>query len=430
MTSLTITVPRDPISGKLKGSYEAVAEGVNFIGTVGHGNVLTITDSLARFGARTNQKPLFVNLGDSLNGSSLGRITTQHINSDCVSDTIVKAGSLPSSWKLDIKQFGDAGISIPVITQDQTKPLIQYVERYYGFSYSNPRIQNNVYYFSVPNYANTTVFQFVIDGRTYTHTNDGTAGSISNGAAIRANLISLINADSACKCTAAMVGTPPYDVFTLTKKVSTDYFDVTYSATIYQNFNNKTNRNYAFDDSTINNARISTIDATSALLTVENVATPGGGYYNPEFEANTWMGEEYIMKNSSSANTPDGFYYHYKKSKQLNSYSNLITYETGEKPLGRCYLNQFSNGPYGYWQADLPMYVGYQCWDDEYNGIYLADSETIVAGATKLVRQPQSFWYSDRAVITQTESMVSLSGAYVHVRTGLSTYVYLGRLPV
>lgn len=429
MTTLNLTPSRNPVSGKLDGSYEPVASGVNFIGTVGHGNTLTITDSLSRFGTRVNTKPLFVNLCDSLSGSSLGRITTSHINATtCSIDTVIKAGSLASSYKFDIRNSNSAGMfANPIITQSQVKPLIQYIERRYDFDIAATSTQNNGYFFSKTGSANTNLYTITIDGLTYSHTNDGTAGSINNDTAVAASIAASINADSNCKCTAAANDGTFH--LRLTKKSPTDYFAVSYNSRVTQRLNNKANRVYPFDDAPPQDAILTTLSDT-AMSYIETNDAIGSVYYDSKPEANAWMNEEFILKNSSAAGVTDGFYRHYKKGELLNPVPQLLTFKVGQSPLGRCYLNQFSNGPYGYFQPELVMHLGYQCWDDEYNAVYLADSETITPGVTTLVRQPQSFWFQDRVRFTQTESLVPLSGAHVHVRTGLSTYTYLGQLPV
>jgi hypothetical protein len=428
MTAISMTsVGVNPDNGRLESGFTEIAEGVSFIGTVGHGNTLRITDSLARFGTRTNAKPLFVNFGDSRFGNSLGRITSEHINSDCILDATVKNGSLVSSYRYDIKNHGDSGmIGQPITTQDQTKPLIQYVERRYGFDFTDPTIQNNGYYFASVPWTNTNVYTITIDGRTYTHTNDGTAASISNGGAVEADLTAQINADSLCKCTVTSDGT---FTFRLVKKNPLQYFTVTYNSNVTQNFNNKTARIYAWNDATPNDAILLTYSNTSSFSHMEN--TTGNAaepYYNANPEANAWMCEELVLKNSSAGGVSDGYYKHYKNSELLNPTVSLVTYNVGQQPLGRCYLNQFSNGPYGYWRTDLDMYVGYQCWDDEYRGIYFANSSTIVAGTTKLVRQPQAKWVSNSVYIQQVHSHVNPSGAHVYLRTNESTYIYLGQL--
>lgn len=431
MAAINISAARDPISGKLKGSYVEVAEGVNFIGTVAHGNTLTITDSLARFGTRTNHKPLFVNFGDSRSGNSIGRDTDVHLHSVLESDAAIKSGSLPSSWKLDIKTNGGSGIiEFPVISQIQSKPLIQYIERRYGFNFSDYTAQNNGYYFSNFGSTNTNQFVITIDGREYTHANDGTPSSINNRDAVAVSIAALINADALSKCTA--VANDGTFGLRLTKKDSGQYFTVSYNSNISQLFNNKANRIYSWNNQVSQDAVMSTTanGAGGARSYMEPTGSVGSSYYDAKPEDSAWMCEEFVLVNSSDAGISDGFYRHYKNSELLNPIPLLMTYDVAQQPLGMCYLNQLSNGPYGYWRSELSMHVGYQCWDDEYNGIYLADSSSIVAGTTKLVRQPQSFWYTDRAVITQTESMVPLAGAYVHVRTGLSTFIFLGRLPV
>ena len=431
------TMGLNPTTGRLQSGYLPVAEGINFVGTIGHGNKLAVTDSSASFTPRTTVKPLFVNFGDSRSGHSLGRITTSHITTNASIDTGVKLGSLASSFKWDIKQYGGSGIlATPITTQDQSKPLIQYIERRYEFDYASPRINTNTYYFKERNYNNTITHTIVIDGRTYTHTNDGTAGSVSNHAAVETFIAAAINADSLCKCTAARVGAVNEEVFTLTKKNINDTFDVTYNTEIFQNFNNKSARVYAWDDSGNNDAYLNTYYDYETVSKVghTNMENDSGNstgkvYYNHESDNSVFMCEELILKNSTTIDTSTGGYDHYKNSKLLNTGNSLSTWNTGQQKLGRCYLNQFSNGPYGYWQAELLMYFAYQCWDDEYAAIYLADSSTIT-DSTKKVRQPQTKWLSNQVEFQQVETHVPLSGAYVFERTGLTTFRYLGRLPV
>lgn len=427
MAAINISAARN-LSGKLQGSYVTVAEGVNFIGTVAHGNTLTITDSLARFGTRTNAKPLFVNLGDSRSGNSLGRDTGLHLGSVLESDAVIKNGSLTSSWKLDIKVNGGTGIvEFPVISQDQTKPLIQYIERRYGFDFSDYTVNNAGYYLQNTGYANTNVYQIVIDGITYTHTNDGTAGSINNKTTVATIMAALINADAACKCT-AVANDGTFDL-KLTKKDAGQFFTVSYNSNVSQLFNNKANRIYAWDNQVSQDAVMATTANGSggARSYMEPTGSVGSSYYDAKPENSVWMCEEFLLVNSSAAGVSDGFYRHYKNSELLNPTPLLMTYDTGEQPLGMCYLNQLSNGPYGYWRTELVMHVGYQCWDDEYNGIYIADSSTI-ATTTKKVRLPSSRWLTNQCDVTLIESAVTLAGGHVHVRTGLSTYIYLGQL--
>ena len=429
MPAISVSPQRNPVSGKLHGSYFPIQEGVNFMGLVGHGSMMTITDSLARFGTRTNVKPLFVNLGDSRFGSSLGRITTEHINSATVSDTVIKAGALASSWKLDLKQFGEGGImGQPIITQNQTRPLIQYIERRYGFDFADPTIHNNGYYFSSPPQENTRVFTLTVDGRTYTRTNDGTATSISNGFAVGESIKAEINADTLCKCT---VTSDETFNFRLVKKSLSENFIVTYNSNVTQNFNNKCNRIYAWDNATINNAILLTRGAGGGSVsymenTNGNAAQPD---YNAKSLVSAWMGDGFVLRNSSAPNVSDGYYRHYRNSELLNPTVSLVTHDTGEQPIGRCFLNQLANGPYGYWRSDLLMHVGYQCWDDEFLGIYLADSATIVPATTKLVRQPQATWTANSVSFQQVHSLVNPSGAYIFLCTAGNTFTYIGVLP-
>lgn len=441
MAAISIAAVMNPAIGKLQGSYFTVKDGVNFTGALGHGSLLTITDSLARFGTRVNTKPLWVSMSDGLTLSPLGRIAGSYFNTNSVVDTVVRNGSMASSLRLDFRQFGSAGIvSQPFILQDTTKPFIHYIERHYGFDLTSPRIQNNTYFFGQWSYANTRSQTFVIDGRTYSRTNDGTSASINNGAVIISELTALINGDALCKCTAGVNGD---GVFLLTKKTLSDVFDVTITNTglgeITQNFNNKCSRIYSMNSSENNDAYLTTIASGvgGAHTNTENTDDIGTGlpistslpYYNAKQEASAWMCEELVFKNSS-INQSDGFYNHYKNGELLNAGNSMCTWVTGRQPCGRLFLNQMSNGPYGYWQNELMIRTGYQCADDEYNGIYFADSATPVPGVTKMVRQPQTYWGVDRVIISQVGSHVAVAGAYVHVRTGLSTYIYLGRLPV
>lgn len=427
--TLTIVNHRNPFTGMFDGMYTPVANGVNFIGNVGHGNVLTITDSLGRFQNRNNIKPLFVNLGDTVNGSSLGRITSSHINNNLTVDASVKAGSLSSSFKWDIKVHGDGGlIGTAITTQDQSKPLIQYIERRYGFDFDDPDIQNNGYYFSSPPWQNNNVFTITIDGRTYTHTNDGSPATINNADVVESNLTAQINADPLCKCTVTSDGTFG---FRLVKKVPTEFFTVTYNQHITQNFNNKQARSYAWNNSGNNDTILITSSKTGGghsymENTDGNASSP---YYNAKPEENSWMNEELILKNSSAPAVSDGYYRHYKKGELLNPTASFVTHDVGEQPLGRCYLNQLSNGPYGYWTTELYMHLGYQCWDDEYLGIYLADSATIVPGSTTIVRQPQVTWTINSVSFQQIHSLVDPHGAHVFLRTSETQFIHMGQLP-
>jgi len=435
MTALPITLDINPATGKLQGSYIPVGPGISFIGTVGHGNIMTITaheDTGISFGTRENVKPLFVNFGDSRSGNSLGRLTTAHITSNATSDTVVKAGALTSSWRLDLKVFGDDGFFVnPVTTQDRTKPLIQYIERRYGFDFDDPKIQNNKYYFQQWGELNTYTHEITIDDRTYSHTNDGTAGSINNGAFVRDYIIALINADILCKCTASVNDGRMW----LEKKDLEQDFEVTYpiggTDSIYQNFNNKTNRIYAWDDSTTNDAILITNSNTYSQAYVENTTgSANSNSYVAGPEVDSWMCEEYVLVNSSAPNISDGYYHHYKNAECLNPHSSFVTYNAGQQPLGRCYISQMSNGPYGYWRDDLPENFGYQCWDDEATGIYLADTDEIIEGVTKLVRQPQTAWASNSIKFQQVYSLVNPSGAHSFFRKPDFSYTYLGQMGV
>ena len=431
MTAISMTsMGINPDNGRLESGYITVGEGVNFIGTIGHGNTLRITDSLARFGTRQNVKPLFVNFGDSRFGHALGRITSEHINSNCALDTGVKNGSLASSYRYDIKNFGDNGmLGQPITTQDQAKPLIQYVERLYGFDFDDPRIQNNFYYFNGWDENNTYTHTMIIDGRTYTHTNDGTESSRNNAVFVRDYIIDLINADTLCKCTASVND----GRLELAKKNPTDYFDVTYPGTyreeIRQNFNNKTARIYAWDNSTPNDAIMITHGyGNESIVYMENTdGSLNQDEYDAKPEIESWMSETLILKNSSAAGVSDGYYRHYKNSELLNPDTSLVTYDAGEQPLGRCFLMQMSNGPYGYWREDLTANLGYQYWDDEYSCVYFCDS-AVITDETIKVPQPPIGWQSNYIDVQQVHTFVNPLGAHIHVLLADGvTFIYLGQ---
>lgn len=113
-----------------------VEPGINASGTVAHGEILTITDSEARFGTRTNVKPLFVNLGGSKAGSSLGRDTGDYFNAGAsvVADKSLGSISQPVKYAAVVggsesEYFGGLIFN----SGGSTDPIIAYTDRYYDF---------------------------------------------------------------------------------------------------------------------------------------------------------------------------------------------------------------------------------------------------------------------------------------------------------
>jgi len=287
-------VGRNPATGKLDGMFSP--EEITIIGAIGHGQNLTVNlDRFSEidFGTRENIKPLLVIKGDSRFGSSLGRLTTEHISPNAVIDSVVKNGALASSWRLDLREFGDSGIiGTPFTSEDQTKPLLMYIERRYGFDFDDPAIQCNGYYFNSPPWENSNVFSIDIDGRTFMHTNDNSPSSVNNSQAVAVIMAAQINADDLCKCTAnANDGT--FDLRLLKKNVE-DEFTPVLNENVTQNFNNKTARVYAWDNSGINDAIMITHGYGNRSITyMENTE---GSTSQPDYDAkpelNSWMCED------------------------------------------------------------------------------------------------------------------------------------------
>jgi len=121
-------------------SSGGVPDGLNATGTVGHGNTLTITDGGARFGTRTNVKPLYVNLGDGKAGSSLGRDTGDYFNSSSTYQTAINVGQIPGGVSFD--HFESTEGIFKDFPFDPDKPLIEYTERYRDYNITEPDYQS------------------------------------------------------------------------------------------------------------------------------------------------------------------------------------------------------------------------------------------------------------------------------------------------
>jgi hypothetical protein len=172
--------------------------GLALIGTVAHGNALTLTDGFNRFGTRANVKPVYVNLGNAKVGSALGRVTADYHPPESVVDTVVKNGQLSGSIRRNHKGTINATNSIfgemPV---DDTKPIIHYVERYYDFDIASSAAWSDTVVY-VPTVQASTLYRVTLNtiNCDYTSSASPTALEISTGLrdAINANFAPTINA--------------------------------------------------------------------------------------------------------------------------------------------------------------------------------------------------------------------------------------------
>ena len=309
------------------------AGGFEVSGTIEHGEIITITDSEARFGTRANVKPLYVNLGDAKAGNALGRDTGDYWPGAAEVTANFAQGSLASTIRYDLKVSTNSfeGVVLP----DPTKPVIQYISRYHEFD--------------------TTLSQW----------QNGSGG-----------------------------------------------------------FNLKTNR-YNTSGGTHNNLYLGYQGAEggNGRVAIENVDGNVSHFYGsgrpPGFEH---LDEEFIMRNASGALVHDGGLLHYRNNTLMNPDDNLLpTFESGDDLLKRCVLSQVSNGC-GSGVANVWEYHAYLCWDDEYSAVYVGDNADR-ASCTRLVRLPQTAWAAGSVSIHLVESAVTLSGAWLHIRTGLNSWV-------
>lgn len=128
-------------SGSATATPVEPAEGdIVITGTVAHGETITLTTEVFNFGTRTNVKPLYVNIGDSKAGSSLGRVTTDFFVASAESQSIVANGEAAGSVCCDLK--GEHNATFQGMLFDADKPLIAYLERYYDFDITQSQYQN------------------------------------------------------------------------------------------------------------------------------------------------------------------------------------------------------------------------------------------------------------------------------------------------
>ena len=429
MAAINISAARN-LDGKLQGSYVEVAEGVNFIGTVAHGNTLTITDSLARFGSRFNAKPLVVLMGDAKTGSSLGRDTSDYSNVASSYVTGVKNGALAGSIRHDFKSpAGNTGAiwGGGSFVVDGSKPVIAYMERYYAFDITNPDHQSNTFN-KASAWVNGAAYTITIEGQTATYVADASPtdaefqtsmiAQINAFAGLSAPLTASVN-DGGIKILPNVAGTPIF---------------VTCSANLKSSSNLKTNRMWASPSNTPTNSSSyigynGAEGAGSSRHVIENVDSVSH-YYSAGVTANQWLSEEFLFNNSSASGVPDGYFEHWRSNTFLNAgKSTMATFNTGTgfpNKLRQFFLDEWSNGA-GRGLANAYGYLGYMCIDDEWNGIYLGDSAT-KSSCTKFVRQPQSFWTTNRVEIKLVQAAQTLAGAHVHLCTSKNTFVYLGQL--
>lgn len=190
-------------------------------------------------------------------------------------------------------------------------------------------------------------------------------------------------------------------------------------------FNLKTNRLYYDLAGAANNAYIGYQgkDPLSVRVFVERVEV-SADYYNVDLPtANSWGSEEFIYIGSSAVNVEDGEYRHYRSNTFLNPSAYLRTTigDTYPNPIFTAYLDQASNGC-GDNVANVYIYSSYQCWDDEYLGVYVGNASTRGA-CTKMVRLPQIEWSVSSAKFLQIYSVVDSADRYFYMRTGKTSWL-------
>jgi hypothetical protein len=126
-------------------SVPSSPDGLSLSGTVAHGSIVTITDWSARFGNRTNVKPLYVSLGDQRQGNGLGRKTGDYYHVHSEASNVQTVGAISQTLRFDFKGTETAnaiwGNEI-FFTEDPSRPLLQYLERYYDFDIYQPQYQH------------------------------------------------------------------------------------------------------------------------------------------------------------------------------------------------------------------------------------------------------------------------------------------------
>lgn len=315
-------------------------DGLSVSGIIAHGQVLTISDGESRLGARANAKPLYVNLGDSKGGSTLGRLTNDYFHSSAAINSNQPLGQIEQAVQVDFNQAGSVASfgGLPFISNSELKPLIQYIERYYDFL----------------NDAAGTNSEGKLNLKTNRFWGDGsTAGNAFSG--------------------------------------------------------------YQFGDGLTGNIRFYT----------EYIGQESGRpstYYSSSrpFVGRQWQSDEYVVQQSSAPGVADGHLIHTWNAEEVNGFKDGWITRDSSRPdiFHTAYLDQISNGV----GPETTIYYGYQCWDDEYNGVYVGDAASL-GDCTKLVRQPQTAWSPSEASIQLVESHVPLVGAYLYIRTGLRAWV-------
>ena len=436
MTAINISASRNPVSGKLQGSYIPVPEGVNFTGTVGHGNTLRITNS-AGFPARSNIKPVFVHAGATRFGSNLGRDTLEHFGSLVVESATEISGSLSSSMRWDVRDYASAsaGIFTTAVSFNPDKPLIQYIERFYDFDQDSDSARPSRFLIKdSPNYANTKSWGLIINGVSYTHVNDGSPSTSGNTAAVLTSVVALINADVNCKASATIE-----DVvwLRLTHKVLNDSYPVQILSpggdpSFTQIINNKVNRYWPTGEAQ-NSVIVLPETRSYGHIYAENTTVSSGvenkAYYDIEQDFDAWQGETFYFKQSSAAGVADGYVRHFKNAQELNPLTAMATYDNGattNKKISTAYLNQLAL-TICYFLPSAYVYTGYMYFDDEYPFVVLADTDNRATWTKEPVPQPAKLWASNYIDITQIGSQVSLTTGCYFLQTAQNTFVKLGR---
>jgi hypothetical protein len=133
-----------------RGIARAIASGggtsaLAFSGTLAHGQIITFSspDQSVNFGVREDVKPRYVNLGDSRNGSTLGRITADNFHAGCTVQTALKCGQMAGAIKHDASSVNGAGAFGQNYNGSPVRPIIDYTERWYDFSMTDPAALNS-----------------------------------------------------------------------------------------------------------------------------------------------------------------------------------------------------------------------------------------------------------------------------------------------
>jgi hypothetical protein len=208
------------------------------------------------------------------------------------------------------------------------------------------------------------------------------------------------------------------------------YYDFDILQTIYQasggvGFNLKTNRIWATvgqnNDIYVGYQGLSAL--SQRIYCEWLTGTPPADYTDEECPGFQWLSEEFVFRNSSDVDVADAYYDVYRDNRLLNDLGHVFTTRTTARPtaLNNIFLDQVSNGC-GSGVSNVFAYYGYMCFDDEWRRAYLGNNATR-ASCTKLIPMPQTAWAAGSISINLVNSLLSLSGNYLHIRTAENTWL-------